>query len=241
MNAHSELAGKTILVIGGTKNIGLAIARRADAAGARLVIAGRDEAKANDVAATLSDARGLGLDVTDEGDIVSAATTLDSVDHVVITAAAHHNVPVAELEHHLVVRAFEAKVIGPLLVAKHFAPKMAADGSFILFSGVAAWKPAPGRAVMNITNGAVAFAAAQLATELAPIRVNAISPGIVDSGTYDAMPSDAKRSLLDGAAQGTLVGRFGRNDDVVEAAMWLLTASFVSGETIHVEGGARVA
>ena len=240
MNARSELTGKTILIVGGTKNIGLAIARRVDAAGARLVISGRDEAEAKVAAATLSDARGIRLDITDEGDIAFAATTLGPIDHVVITAAAHHNVPVARLEHDLVVRAFEAKVIGPLMVAKHFGPRMAADGSFILFSGVAAWKPAPGRAVMNITNGAVAFAAAQLATELAPIRVNAISPGIVDSGTYDAMPSDAKRSLLDGAAQGTLVGRFGRNEDVVDAAMWLLTAGFVSSETIHVEGGARL-
>src|SRR5690606_27453913 len=109
----------------------------------------------------------------------------------------------------------------------------------LLFSGVAAWNPTPGYTVMGVTNAAVAALATHLARELAPVRVNAISPGIVDSGTWDAMGEPAKATFLAGAAAGTLVGRAGVTADVVDAALWLMTAGYVSGETIHVEGGAR--
>ncbi|MCL2396176.1 MAG: SDR family oxidoreductase, partial [Acidimicrobiaceae bacterium] len=69
--------------------------------------------------------------------------------------------------------------------------------------------------------------------------VNAISPGIIDSGTWDALGADAKQGLLDGAAASNVAGRAGVSDDIAQAAVWLLGAGFVSGETIHVEGGAR--
>jgi NAD(P)-dependent dehydrogenase (short-subunit alcohol dehydrogenase family) len=92
---------------------------------------------------------------------------------------------------------------------------------------------------MGVANGAVSFLASQLARELAPIRVNAISPGIIDSGVFDELGEQAKQGLLEGAAASTLVGRAGVNPDIAEAVVWLLGAEFISGETIHVEGGAR--
>lgn len=239
MSAH--LSGTTVLVVGGAKNLGLAIARRADAAGASVIIGARDIDSAEKAAAELRDGRGIAIDVTDEQSIAAAAAELGAVDHIVSTAAAHHNVPVAELDHGATVKAFDAKVIGPMLLAKHFAPKLPPSGSITLFSGVAAWKPAPGYSVMGITNGAVSFAVSHLANELKPIRVNAISPGIIDSGTWDAMPEADRSAFFDGVAGGNLAGRVGAVDDIVDAAEWLLTAGFVSGETIHVEGGARSA
>ncbi|MFJ4234243.1 SDR family oxidoreductase [Cellulosimicrobium cellulans] len=92
---------------------------------------------------------------------------------------------------------------------------------------------------MGVTNGAVSFLATHLARELAPIRVNAISPGIVDSGTWDALGDEARKQLLADAAKSNLAGRAGTREDIADAALWLLGAGFVSGETIHVEGGAR--
>ncbi|SIR65002.1 SDR family oxidoreductase [Williamsia sterculiae] len=238
-NNEDALAGTTVLVVGGAKNIGREIARRSADAGAKVVVGARSMESANDAAAQIDNARGIAIDVTDEASIAAAAAELRSVDHVVVTAAAHHNVPVAELEHDKVVTAFEAKVIGPLLLAKHFAPIMPATGSFLLFSGVAAWKPSAGLSIMGITNGAVSFAASNLAVELAPIRVNAISPGIIDSGTWDSMPADDRKAFFDGVAEGNPVRRTGTLDDIADAALWLLSAGFVSGETVHVEGGAR--
>ena len=92
---------------------------------------------------------------------------------------------------------------------------------------------------MGITNGAVAFTALHLARELAPIRVNALSPGVIDSGSWDGL--DDKQAFLDGAAASTLVGRYGQSQDITDAVTWLLGAGFVTGETLHGEGGARFA
>lgn len=156
-----------------------------------------------------------------------------------ITASSHHNVPVSELEHDGIVGAFEAKIVGPMLAAKYFAALMPSTGSTLLFSGTAAWNPSPGLSVMGVTNGAVAFLASHLAKELAPLRVNAISPGITDSGTWGGLDAESKQGMYDGAAASSLAGRVGENQDIADAAVWLLGASYVSGETIHVDGGSR--
>ena len=222
MASTSSLAGQTVLVIGGTKNIGLAICRRAAQAGASVVIAGRNAASAAAAAADLPGATGIRLDLDDESTIVAAAESMS-----------------ADVQKDGILGAFQAKVVGPLLVAKHFAPRMPAGGSFLLFSGIAAWKPAAPYSVMAIANGAVQFTASSLAKELAPIRVNAISPGIIDSGAWDAMPTKQRQSFFAQSSDGALAGRVGTLTDIVDAAMWLFTAGFVSGETVHVEGGAR--
>lgn len=234
-----NLTGQKVLVIGGSKFLGEAVARKAAAAGAQVVIGARDLTQAKVVADSLSGGSAIRLDITDESTIAAAAAALGKIDHIVITASAHHNVPVAALEKDKLITAFDAKVFGPLLVAKHFAPSLSKAGSIILFSGVAAWNPSAPYTVMGVSNGAVAFLATHLAKELAPVRVNAISPGIIDSGTWDALGAETKKGLLDGAAASTLVGRAGVSGDIADTALWLLGAGFVSGETIHVEGGAR--
>lgn len=236
---RGQLDKQKILVIGGSKFLGLAVAQRASEAGAEVVIGARDLEQAAKAAAQLPFASAIHVDITDEGTIAAAAAELGHVDHVVITASAHHNVPVGKLEHDKIVTAFEAKVIGPMLLAKHFIPIMPPTGSILLFSGVAAWTPSPGYTVMGVTNGAVAFLASQLAKELAPVRVNAISPGVTDSGTWDTLAEQDKKNLLESAASSSLVGRAGTADDIADTVLWLLNAGNVSGETIHVEGGAR--
>lgn len=235
----TELQGQTVLVIGGAKYLGEAIARAAADAGANVVIGARDTDRAGEVASSLPGATAVHFDITNEHDIAEAAERLGRVDHIVITASAHHNVPVTELQHDGITGEFEVKLVGPMLVAKHFATHLAPTGSIILFSGVAAWTPGAPYTVMGVANGAVSFLASHLAKELAPIRVNAISPGIIDSGTWDALGQEAKRDLLEGAAASNLAGRAGTRKDIAGAALWLMGAGFVSGETIHVEGGAR--
>lgn len=235
-----DLGGQRVLVVGGARDLGLAIADAITEAGGVAVIGARDLAKARAAAGRLHQAEAVEIDVTEEASVTAALSAAAPLDHIVVMASNHHNVPVVELDHDRVVAAFEAKVIGPLLLAKHAAKVLPPTGSLVLFSGVAAWNPAPGLAVMGITNGAVSFTAQHLAKELAPIRVNAVSPGIIDSGSWDGMGESAKQSFLDGAAQGTLVGRHGESSDISQAVLWLLTAGYVTGETIHVEGGARL-
>jgi NAD(P)-dependent dehydrogenase (short-subunit alcohol dehydrogenase family) len=227
-----------ILVIGGARALGAAIARRAVDDGYDVVVGARDLAAAEVLAAEI-DATAVRIDLQDETTMAAAATRLaEGVDHIVTTGSAPHDVRAAELDHDKLVGAFTAKVIGPMLVAKHFAPVLRPNGSIVLFSGVVGWRPGPGSLVKGVTNGAVEYLARHLAADLAPVRVNAISPGVVDSGAWDRL-GDGRAGLLSRSAAGTLVGRHGESDDVVDTVMWLLRAGFISGETIHLEGGAR--
>ncbi|HYF74102.1 MAG TPA: SDR family oxidoreductase [Nocardioides sp.] len=224
MSEH--LRDTTILVVGGGRGIGADIARRAERAGARVVVAARSG----------SDLR---IDVTDELTISRAAASVGRVDHVVSTASAHHDVPVTELEGDRIHAALAAKVVGPLLLAKHLAPRMSPGGSFLFFSGVVGWQPQPGTVVKGTANAALAALVTHLAVELAPLRVNALAPGLTDSGAWDGLAAERRQALYDGAAARSLTGRVGTLADVTEAALWLLGADGVTGETVHVDGGSR--
>jgi NAD(P)-dependent dehydrogenase (short-subunit alcohol dehydrogenase family) len=227
-----------ILVIGGARALGAAIARQARKDGYDVVVAARDLAAAEALADGIG-ATAVRVDLQDESTIAAAAERLrDGVDHIVTTGSAPHDVRATELDRDKLLAAFTAKVVGPMLVAKHFAPVLRPTGSMVLFSGVVGWRPGPGSLVKGVTNGAIEYAARHLAADLAPVRVNAVSPGVVDSGSWDRL-GDGKSALLSRSAAGTLVGRHGETDDIVDTVMWLLRAGFVSGETIHIEGGAR--
>lgn len=231
--------GKRILVVGGARGIAAEIASRLDAAGAEVFVAARDLGQAETFARGLKHASAVQLDVLDETSVAAVAERVAALDHVVSAASAHHDVPVTELEYDKIVAAFGTKVFGPLLLAKHFASRVRPGGSFLFFSGIVGWRPKAGTLVKGIANGALAYAATHLAVELAPIRVNVIAPGIVDSGTWDRLGDERKQALLTRAAGDSLVGRHGELGDVAGTALWLLAAGYVTGETVHVDGGAR--
>ncbi|MEU9822809.1 SDR family oxidoreductase [Pseudonocardia alni] len=233
----TTLAGQDLLIVGGGSGIARALAADAVAEGASVTLAGRDPQRLAPGAAQVGAATAR-IDLTDEGSIAAFAATSGPLDHVVSLAAAPANGPVGELDRDAVHTAFDAKVVGPLLLAKHLAPLV--RGSFLLFSGVAAWRPAPGRSVMATTNGAVAFLAQALAVELAPVRVNALSPGIVDSGQWDRL-GDGKDAFLAATAAANPARRTGTPAQLSAAARSLLTNPFVTGTTLHVDGGGRLA
>ncbi|QUQ67837.1 SDR family oxidoreductase [Kutzneria sp. CA-103260] len=219
-----NLTDQKILIIGAGSGIAAQLAADLTASGAKVTVAGRSTTPA--------------VDLTDEDSIRRLASDLGEVDHIVSVAAAHANGPVSGLDRDAVHTAFDAKVIGPLLLAKHFAPHIRPGGSILLFSGVAAWRPSPGLAVMATTNAAVATLAEALAVELAPIRVNALSPGIIDSGSWDHL--DKQAFFADVAAKNP-ARRIGHPSDVSAAAITALTNPFITGTTLHVDGGGRLA
>ncbi|MEU6865750.1 SDR family oxidoreductase [Streptomyces sp. NPDC046876] len=238
---QDSLDGRRIVVIGAGSHIGRRLAQTASAAGAELVLAGPDAGRLEATAATLAGRPALvrPTDLTDEDAIAALAAAAGRVDHVVSTAAAPANGPVCGLDLADVQRAFAAKVFGPLLLAKHLAARMSEGGSFTFFSGVAAWRPAPERVVMATANGALAFLVEALAVELAPLRVNAVSPGIVDSGAWDRLGPD-KEAFLRGAAARNPARRTGTPDDVVRSVLYAVGNPFVTGTVLHVDGGARL-
>jgi NAD(P)-dependent dehydrogenase (short-subunit alcohol dehydrogenase family) len=151
-----NLTDKKVLIIGGTS--GIAAQLRSELAGADVILVGRNSEPA--------------VDLTDEDSIRRLVEELGEVDHIVSVSAAHANGPVTELDIDAVHTALDVKVVGPIMVAKHFAKRIRPGGSILLFAGVAGWRPSPGLVVMATGNVAVAALAQALAVELAPIRVD---------------------------------------------------------------------
>jgi NAD(P)-dependent dehydrogenase (short-subunit alcohol dehydrogenase family) len=180
----SALRDMTVLVVGRGSGIARAVTLLARSEGARVVVAGRDKTKL----AGAYDDPGISaevVDVTDDGSIAALAGRVGPADHVVSTASARARGKLADLQRENLRISFDTKVIGPTMLAKYFAPQINPGGSFVLFSGVHAFRLNVGYLGVGITNGAVDFLTRWLAVELAPIRVNAISPGVIDTGAWD--------------------------------------------------------
>jgi NAD(P)-dependent dehydrogenase (short-subunit alcohol dehydrogenase family) len=231
-----SLKGKTVLIIGRGSGIARAIALAVSEDGGRVIAAGRHP---GDLAGAY---RGLGIgtervDVTDETSIAALAGRIPRVDHVVCTASARARGGYRELAAGLVNASFGTKVTGPLLLAKHLAGKLPPDGSFLFMSGATALKPAPGMLAVAATNAAVDAITAGLAVELAPIRVNAIAPGTIDTGAYDALGDERKAALFKARSAANPARRIGTADDIAAAALAVLANGFLTGASIPVDGG----
>ncbi|MGB6515602.1 MAG: SDR family oxidoreductase [Mycobacterium sp.] len=232
----SALRDKTVVVVGRGSGIARAVTLVARSEGARVVVAGRDKA----TLASAYDDPGItaeAVDITDDESIAALADRVGSVDHVVSTASARARGKLADLQRENLRLSFDTKVIGPTMLAKYFAPQINPDGSFVLFSGVHAFKLNVGYLGVGITNGAVDFLTRWLAVELAPIRVNAISPGVIDTGAWDAMGEDGKRDYFKHIAAKNPAGRIGTPDDIAAAVLFAMTNTFMTGMTLRVDGG----
>jgi NAD(P)-dependent dehydrogenase (short-subunit alcohol dehydrogenase family) len=200
---------------------------------------GRDRTKLADAYADLGDS-GISVevvDITDDASIAALADRVGSVDHVVSTASARARGNLADLQRENLRMSFDTKVIGPTMLAKHFASQINPGDSFVLFSGVHAFKHNVGYLGVGITNGAVDVLTRWLAVELAPIRVNAISPGVVDTGAWDAMGDDGKRDYFEHIAAHNPAGRIGTPDDIAAAVLFVMTNTFMTGVTLKIDGG----
>jgi NAD(P)-dependent dehydrogenase (short-subunit alcohol dehydrogenase family) len=231
----ASLENRTVLVIGRGSGIARATVTALLAAGAKVVAAGRDqEALAAAYKGTAVET--ATVDLNDEASIAALAESIE-VDHVVSTASARARGLVGELTPAAMLGSFQTKVIGPILLAKHFAPRLPADGSFVLFSGHSARKSHPGMLAVGATNAAVDAVARSLAVELAPLRVNAVSPGTIDTGAYDGLGKAAKADLFAHRVAENPVGRLGTAEDVADAVLFALTNTFVTGTSLPVDGG----
>ncbi|RUY59749.1 SDR family oxidoreductase, partial [Mesorhizobium sp. M7A.F.Ca.CA.001.09.2.1] len=166
---------------------------------------------------------------------------IGGLDHIVCTAAdiegAYRLLP--ELDLMAAQKVVESKLYGPLLLAKHGAPRLAASGSMTFVSGIAAYRPAARGSVVAAVNAALEGLVRALAVELAPIRVNAVSPGWVDTTIWAQVAGDRKDETLAAMAKRLPVGRIGQPDDIADAIAFLIGNGFTTGTTLHVEGGHR--
>jgi NAD(P)-dependent dehydrogenase (short-subunit alcohol dehydrogenase family) len=232
----SELNRKQVVVVGRATGIDKALIDRLVEEGANVLIAGRHPEQAESVFDS-SLVRSHYVDVLDDESIERLAAQCDSVDHLVSTVSARARGHLSEISRESLRTSFDTKVIGPIMLAKAFQKKFASDGSLTLFSGVAAFKPTAGYLGVAATNGAVDTLTRSLAVELAPLRVNAISPGVIDTGAWDAFGEEGKRSYFDEIRAHNLTGTIGHASDIAAAVIFAMTNPFMTGITLRVDGG----
>ncbi len=221
-----------VLVVGGTGGIGGAIARHYIDRGHRTVITGRDQARASDIAASLGEgASGLGFDLGHPETIAPALEGVGPVSRVVLSAIARDNNPIKDYEFESAVYLTTMKLVGYVEVIHALLPKLSDDSSVVLFGGRAKDRPYPGATTVATVNGGVASMIVPLATELAPIRFNAIHPGIVGDSPY------WEGKALEAFIARTPTGRLATMVDIVDATVFLLENRAVNGMNLYVDAG----
>lgn len=236
------LDGKHVVIVGGSSGIGLALAKRVLADGAAVTITGRSAdklAKANEGLG--GRAKTLAFDAGDPAQAEAAYNNMAAIDHLVTTAAALTYQPIKQISLNAVTQMLSSKFWGPFLAARHATPRILRGGSITFFSGLAAYRPAAGTAVVAAVNAGLEGLANALAVELAPIRVNVLSPGVVDTPGWNFMPERDRKSFFEIQTKALPTRYVGTADDVAQAAVLLMTNPYITGTVLHVDGGGRLA
>ena len=226
------MADGTVLIVGGTAGIGLELARRYHDEGHDVVITGRDGDRAANAAASVGDrVSGLGFDLAEPGGIAAALASVGPVSRLILSAIARDNNPVREYNIEGAMYLTTMKLVGYTATIHALLDRLSDDSSVVLFGGRAKDRPYPGSTTVTTVNGGVTSLIRTLAIELAPIRFNAIHPGIVgDSPFWEGKP-------LDAVIDRTPTGRLATMEEVVDATVFLLENGAVNGTNLYVDGG----
>ena len=233
-----SLKEKRVVIIGGSSGIGLASAKAAAAVGANVLIAGRSQEKLHKALAEIEgEVEAHSIDVTKEREVKEFFARIGALDHLVTTAATVAVGPFLLMKSADVHAAFDSKFWGQYYAARYAAPHLAKSGSITMFAGVANHKPLPGLVAYAAVNGAIEGLCRTLAVELAPIRVNVVSPGVVMTPAYAAMPQNERRDMFDSLAAKLPVLRVGRPEDIAQTVIYLMLNGFTTGTVVSVDGG----
>ncbi len=231
------------VIIGGTSGIGLAAARRLLADGLKVTIAGRSKERLAAASSALGDkAQALALDAGDPRAVRNFFATVGAFDHLVLALGSGRGMGAfATLDLSEVRRGFEEKVWPHLSCAQAALPHLRKNGSITFVTAVSGQMAAPGTAGLAAANGALAVVTPVLAAELRPLRVNAVSPGVVNTPWWDFLDAAQRQDAFADYAKKSLVGRIGAPDDIAKAIAFLIEDSFVTGHVLVCDGGLRLA
>lgn len=229
-------ASRSVVIVGGTSGIGRELARHLAGSGDDVVLTGRDAERAAFAAkeagaGALGSVRGLSLELTRPRDIASALADIDHVDHLVLAAIDRDDNTVADYEPDNALSLVTLKLVGGTEVIHTLLPRFSRDGSIVLFGGRAKDRPYPGSTTVATVNAAVGGMVNALALELAPIRVNAVHPGIVGDSPF------WRGKDLGGFISRTPTGRLATMADVADAVAFLLRNPSMNGVNLNVDGG----
>lgn len=238
----SALAGAQVLIVGGSSGIGFAVAAALIAEGAEVTIASSNPEKVAGAEARLGRrAHGLVLDVRDEASVEAGCGELDRIDHLVYTAGdwggARQAGRIDGLDLGAAPEVFAVRFWGAIAVIKHALDKLAGNASITLTNGAIAHRPRPGAALSSAMAGAIEHLTRALAIELAPRRVNCVCPGYVVTEVWDGMPEAEREKFLADATAHQPLARAAAPEEIAEAYLHSMRASYATGQIFINDGG----
>ena len=236
-----QLAGQTVVVIGGSAGIGLETARLANAEGAKLVLAARNSGRLQQVAGELSATTTVAFDATDFERLAQFFEELPRpIDHLLLTGPGPYYAPLAEFDFEKARQHIEAHLLLPLQIARHAAKKVRPGGTLLFMGGTGGRRTAKGFAIISALTAAMPAMTKNLALEIAPVRVNLIAAGFVDtplSASILGDELDARREQL----RTTLpIRRVVGPADVAALAVHIMTNTALTGATFDIDGGQQL-
>ncbi|RFM27433.1 SDR family oxidoreductase [Deminuibacter soli] len=232
-------ANSTIVIAGGTSGIGLATAKRLAATGAKVIVTGRNPEKLQQAVASIGgNAAGQILDSSDRNSLQQAFEKIGKIDHLVIAVSGAKGAGLfKELDLQVLLAGFEEKLVPQMQTAQVALPFMHPKGSITFVSAVSARAKTPGVAGLGAINGAIEIMVPVMAKELKPLRINAVSPGVVDTDWWNFMSPEVKKASFEQYAAITPVERVGLPDDIAQVIELLVSNTFITGQVIAADGG----
>jgi NAD(P)-dependent dehydrogenase (short-subunit alcohol dehydrogenase family) len=239
MPQENGFENKRVVIIGGSSGIGLAIAEKVTLQGAEVVIVSSKAERVQEAIQSIGgNVRGEAVDVSDEKAVEGFFTNIGAFDHLVFTAGDSLQLhELADTDLKQARRAFELRYWSALATVKYGSPQIRKGGSIVLTTGVAGQRPHSGWVIAASVCGTIEALTRALAMELAPIRVNAVSPGVVRTSLWQNMSSVEREQLFESVGKRLPVGRVGEAHDIAQAYLYLMQAEFSTGQTVVVDGG----
>ena len=236
----NTLKEQRVLVVGGSSGIGFETADAAGSAGASVTIAARSEIKLKAAAAKLGGSVATEVLNTNDNVAIERFFAQDEPwDHIVISASQTKSGPVRGLDLGDAKAAMESKFWGAYRIAR--VARIRDNGSLTLVSGLLSERPSASAVLQGAINAALEALARGLALELAPVRVNAVSPGLIETPLWNDLPEEKRKAMFESAAARLPARRVGQPADIANAVLFLLTTPFATGSTVRVDGGGVIA
>jgi NAD(P)-dependent dehydrogenase (short-subunit alcohol dehydrogenase family) len=233
----SELSGQTVVAIGGSAGIGLETARRARAGGADVILVGRNAERLQEAAREVGARSTAAFDATDTAALAQFFGGLDRLDHVMVTAGAPSYGPLLEMSGDDVREALSSHIVLGLEVARHAVGKMRPGGTLVLMGGTGGRRIVRGLGIAAAATAAIPPFVAALSLELAPVRVNLIAAGFVDTPLSASLLGDDLDRRREELRKTLPIGRVVGPEDVAALAVHLMVNTALTGATYDIDGG----